>query len=401
MYPDNGGFNVPLTAASTAMWEASSADEWAALAAQATLSHQAPPYLHVGPTVPSLFPSLAGSLASRPYFDRTIILAAEALRIPPVSHSPSPAFSPPQPQPQQISLRGQRSQRGGNGGASQTGTGSGDDPATASCLALVASFPDCPVADAYAALRHTPLLELLAVSGDTWVFAQKVVSRTSFLEHKRRLKAWTARRHAVVATVMAARCIAGFLRLGRQDAGDGGLDHMGQAGAAVVGDISDYWAVYTSALIIWAAAVYRDRRTTGDATTAAAGSGSPPQPQAHHYHPYSQRQRRRQPAGGRSQGGNHVVGEDGGDDEDEDDDHVQGDGDDNDSATWWLLRVAALATESIDEGTAWRYKPGAKAVLRFVRRWLQDEAAGSRCGLLNDAVTNLRNLDEREAWPWF
>ncbi|KAK1828153.1 putative transcription factor TDA9 [Podospora conica] len=102
---------------------------------------------------------------------------------------------------------------------------------------IAALFRACPVANTYLALHHTPLRDLLAVGGDSWVFAKKVVSETSFAEHQRRLRVWVdAGAGAARATVYAARAIVGFV-----DRGEG-----------VDGDLSDYWALYVCALICWA-----------------------------------------------------------------------------------------------------------------------------------------------------
>lgn len=102
---------------------------------------------------------------------------------------------------------------------------------------IASLFRACPIANTYLALHHTPLRDLLAVGGDSWVFAKKVVSETSFAEHQRRLRAWVdGGKGAAKATVYAARAIVRF-----RDRGEG-----------VDGDLSDYWALYVCALICWA-----------------------------------------------------------------------------------------------------------------------------------------------------
>ena len=101
-------------------------------------------------------------------------------------------------------------------------------------------FPSNPTSLAYAALRVTPLLPLLAVSGETWIFAQKITSKHTFVSHKRRLQAWVISRACVIAAKWAARALLKFI-------GDGpGWQE------SCTEDISAYWIVYICVLILWA-----------------------------------------------------------------------------------------------------------------------------------------------------
>ncbi|KAK4142068.1 uncharacterized protein C8A04DRAFT_13522 [Dichotomopilus funicola] len=128
-------------------------------------------------------------------------------------------------------------------------------------------FPTCPIGQTYLALHHTPLRDLLAVSGDSWVFSQKGIPEASFLEHRKRLRAWVGAamsgKSVIRATVHAARAILGFM---------GHLPSAQQQNSSYYGyeeqlpdyeslslsfsswniNISDYWAMYVCALICWA-----------------------------------------------------------------------------------------------------------------------------------------------------
>jgi hypothetical protein len=104
-------------------------------------------------------------------------------------------------------------------------------------------FPASPTAATYLALHHTPLHDLLAVSGDTFIFMHKVLPATTFLAHQRRLKAWaTGPSAAAQATLHAARAILLFLERKAKS----------PAAAPWMEDLADYWALYVCALVIWA-----------------------------------------------------------------------------------------------------------------------------------------------------
>jgi hypothetical protein len=86
------------------------------------------------------------------------------------------------------------------------------------------------------ALHYTPLYDLLAIAGDTWVFAQKITPPSKFHSAQSRLKTWSSSLAAAAATQHACRILSSTLS---QPAN-------GTAG------ISDYWSLYVAALICWA-----------------------------------------------------------------------------------------------------------------------------------------------------
>lgn len=105
-------------------------------------------------------------------------------------------------------------------------------------------FPDSPTALAYAALRATPLLALLAVSGDSWLFAHKVVHRGSFVGYKRRVRAWASSSACGVAARLAARALLGLISPSSVE--------VDQNEEPWMCEISGYWTVYVCCLILWA-----------------------------------------------------------------------------------------------------------------------------------------------------
>lgn len=212
-------------------------------------------------------------------------------------------------------------------------------------------FPNNPTANAYLALHHTPLHDLLAVSGDSWVFSQKVLHPTSFLEHQKRLKVW-AEQHlrgsqikpssssaagedtpftmsAAKATVFAARALVAFL-----SPSDNGVSPWQMAG------ISDYWALYVCALICWAFG-HRTLRGNYSSRTSSTNDGE---------------------------------------------------------ALAWLHMVAAMRPEDVSRVRGRREVIG---VVGLVRRRLEVDCVGGRSRLYVDAVGVLRKLEEGVNWKWF
>lgn len=104
-------------------------------------------------------------------------------------------------------------------------------------------FPESPQKLTYLALYNTPLYSLLAVSGDTWVFAQKITPPSEFFEAQFRLKKWSVSFTAAQATYHACQVLSQALSQPLSVSSD---DHI------KTGHISDYWSLYVCALICWA-----------------------------------------------------------------------------------------------------------------------------------------------------
>ncbi|PVH80575.1 hypothetical protein DL98DRAFT_187095 [Cadophora sp. DSE1049] len=106
-------------------------------------------------------------------------------------------------------------------------------------------FPSTPLAHSYMALYHTPLHSLLAVAGDTWVFAQKISPPSAFQAAQSKLKAWSTSLAAAQATHHACELLAQTLSQPLTFSSDGSM-------TSPLSSITDYWALYVSALICWA-----------------------------------------------------------------------------------------------------------------------------------------------------
>jgi len=114
---------------------------------------------------------------------------------------------------------------------------------------LGAIFPNIPLVDTYLALHYTPLHDLLAIAGDTWVFARKITPPSAFHAAQLRLKTWSMSLAAAAATKHACHLLQNAL------ASESGPRLVDQPGEPYTGGqycISDYWAIYVSALICWA-----------------------------------------------------------------------------------------------------------------------------------------------------
>lgn len=117
-----------------------------------------------------------------------------------------------------------------------------------SVLNLRGIFPNFPMAHAFLSLHYTPLYDLLAVAGDTWVFARKITPPSAFPEAQRRLKEWSSSLAAAVATQYACE----YLRMALSTPYTPSTDDQVQSYTGNSFCISDYWPLYTSALICWA-----------------------------------------------------------------------------------------------------------------------------------------------------
>lgn len=441
------GFPIPLTERSMALWAAESADEWAALA-DGDPEAAGPAFL---PDPRSL---TVESISGRPPFDHAILLAAEALRLAASPEATTPTQMPPTPQSAMHmdvdSVGGSSVMTPVTPLSATTASAAVSATSALAVTSLSTLFATCPVANAYLALHHTPLHDLLAVSGDSWVFSQKILQPTSFLEHQKRLKEWASggsgsgsgsgsrlgphhRRSlstsasppstdALMATRFAARSLVCFLDSGvrppEQVHGDGGGSGQDQRQCAArrgrMDDIGDYWAIYVCALIIWAVG-HRERRSRSISMSAAAPvraptviSSSPSSSSSSSSSAATVTAETAAAAGGaesstsstaNSQNSQHrpqagITGPDNGGRR-----ATLATATSDAEALAWLRHVAALTRpEDIAEA---RSAPGAAAVVGLVRRHLDNASSGQRGRLFVDAVRVLRKLDEGLNWKWF
>jgi hypothetical protein len=105
-------------------------------------------------------------------------------------------------------------------------------------------FPSAPWIHIYLALYHTPLHDLLAIAGDTWVFGKKITPPSAFHSAQSRLKAWCSSPNAAAATHHACRHLTYLLTQPY-------TPRTSSPGPSF-SFLSDYWAYYVSALICWA-----------------------------------------------------------------------------------------------------------------------------------------------------
>ncbi|KAK5661675.1 hypothetical protein OQA88_9775 [Cercophora sp. LCS_1] len=366
---------VPLFGRSAALWNASSADEWAAVLAS-----------DPGAGIPAFAPPLeqltAGDIMSQMPYDRLAILGIEMLRLP--QRQPSAAAS--------VSAHGSPVPEQGGPTQMRLHDGRHQDTVRESLALDVEEristlFAGCPIANTYLALHHTPLHDLLAVGGDSWVFSQKVLPATSFIEHQKRLKSWAEQHtrpsapssstavsglNAAKATVYAARAIIGFLERG-YSVSTPPVDR-GMPSSPWSTDLSDYWALYVCALICWAFS-HRARAAvpTPDGRHAHQRSSSEGSLHHHNHHHHPNQASRLLSAA-----------------------TVQAD----EEALTWLRMVAAENTH-IEDVVRSRGRHEAAGVVGLVKRWLESDCIGGRSRLYVDAVGVLRKLDEGANWKWF
>ncbi|KAI8962899.1 hypothetical protein F5Y11DRAFT_175836 [Daldinia sp. FL1419] len=328
---------IPLIRPTEDLWAAQSPEEWE------TLLDTKP--ANFGPLSYSGEDLTAEQVMNARYLDRAVFLTAEALRLPKRSNASILDFSV---------------------GVDLTST-----------ERISRLFPGSAVGNTYLALHYTPLHDLLAVSGDTWLFSKKVASFEAFQQHKKRLQIWCGSPCATVAAGFAAKALLAFL--------DGTEFRNPNISNTTVSsdpedqdevrdfdkswnmlDISDYWAVYVCALICWALG---HRSIVRNTSMTYYGSGSDSTSSNHDHH------------NNNNDSSNANAGEAG--------EH---------EAMRWLKTVAGGPTPN---GARSRCRWESMGVISMVRRRLEDEAVGAKSRLLVDATWTLKKLEERADQKWF
>ncbi|KAI1633463.1 hypothetical protein F4809DRAFT_584278 [Biscogniauxia mediterranea] len=163
---------IPLTRRSKDLWDARTSEEWE------TVITSTPPDLEPA-TLSEEVNLTPERVATAPPLDRAVFLASEMLRL------------PRRPSPTALDLSA--------------------DLNLASTERISQLFPGSAVANTYLALHYTPLHDLLAVSGDSWLFSQKELDSQKFQQRQKRLKLWSGSPHAGAAAGFAAKALLAFL----------------------------------------------------------------------------------------------------------------------------------------------------------------------------------------------
>jgi hypothetical protein len=114
---------------------------------------------------------------------------------------------------------------------------------------LIQEFNFNPKTEAFLFFYHTPLQDLLAISGDTWVFSRKITPASAFHASQFRLKTWSVSLAGAAATQHACRVLKAELlqQFHRSAVRDPSEQELGLEGC-----ISDYWVLYIATLVCWA-----------------------------------------------------------------------------------------------------------------------------------------------------
>ncbi|KAJ2903564.1 hypothetical protein MKZ38_009689 [Zalerion maritima] len=256
---------IPLTRPTAPLWECPDEPTWKTLLdSNARLRHVVKAESEVVPSVQSIDPIRAAEVECLP-FDGCLIAVAEAFSLCPEPNTPSEGQLP-----QSLPVFGEQLDVGKlssnassvslSSSASQSTLASddefGDDESPEDALQMAREieemtqlantanyqllFPNNPTSLTYAALRVTPLLALLSVSGNTFLFARKITNQKTFVARRRKLRAWANSRGCGVAAKWAAKALLELL--------DEGRDRK----ESWAHEISGYWMVYVCVLILWA-----------------------------------------------------------------------------------------------------------------------------------------------------
>ncbi|KAI1438467.1 hypothetical protein GGR50DRAFT_640079 [Xylaria sp. CBS 124048] len=299
--------SVPLTKSTQRLWSAHDSVEW-----EAIYSSDPPQLDSVCSTDGEINTDV---VANAPPFDRTIYLALETTRLP--RRSPASILD--------------------------VSAGINTGPTKQICDL----FSGFAVAQTYLALHHTPLRDLLAVSGDSWLFSRKILDPEDFQRRKANVKTWSSSVYAEVAFTFAAKALVIFLDTNDNATPDSqSLTGRNQPGEWNTSDISDYWALYVCALICWSLGHRAARDTT--VRESSRGSGASTTSSARDMAEHEARQ--------------------------------------------WLGMVASSSPESGMQNV--RRRRESLGVVALVRKRLERENVGGKNKLLIDAVRVLKTLEE-------
>lgn len=327
---------IPLTGHSDGLWAAASAIEWANIL-------KASPASNIRRFVPPPNTLTPDEVARYSCLDQMVILHAEASRL------PHRQFN--------CSTNDFDDQNGFTADDLRTPTTASYNQSFSSpnseerLLHLFSMTTVPPGPSIYLALYHTPLHDLLAVSGDSWVFSQKVIGASTFSENQKRLRAWAEGRTSSKSPSTQQQPSAGSLEgmscaQATCHAARALLDFLGgdELATPQAGCISNYWGMYVCALIIWA---------FGHKAARSSSSTSPqkaPLPE--------------------------------------------------DEAISWLQSVACI--QRPEDATRMKHRREASAgVVSLVKRRLHADCVGPRSQLYVDAVGVLKKLEEGVNWRWF
>lgn len=327
---------IPLTGHSDGLWAAASAIEWANIL-------ETSPAANIPRFVPPPNTLTPDEVARHSCLDQVAILHAEASRLPRRQYNCSSNDLDDQNSFSADDLRTPTT-----ASYNQSFNGAYSEERLVHLFSMTTIPPGPSI---YLALHHTPLHDLLAVSGDSWVFSQKVLGASTFSENQKRLRAWAEGRppskspstqqqasagslegmSCAQATCHAARALLNFL------GGDG-------TGTPQAGCISNYWGMYVCALIIWA---FGHRAARSSSSTSPQKTPLP-----------------------------------------------------EDEAISWLQSVACI--QRPEDATRMKHRREASAgVVSLVKRRLHADCVGPRSQLYVDAVGVLKKLEEGVNWRWF
>jgi hypothetical protein len=207
-------------------------------------------------------------------------------------------------------------------------------------------FPTLPIANTYLALHFTPLHDLLAVSGDTWRFAKKMLKADEFKQAQISVRSWSSSVHAGAASIFAAKALLAFLDTNDNDMlnNQTWTENWQRGMEWNRSNISDYWALYVCALVCWAPD-HRRRRAAGSSANSDLSFNL-------------------------AAGGNNQVEQE---------------------AKGWLKMVASSSAEDVMQNVRGRRK--VLGVIPMVRKRLEDEVVGCKSKLLVDSVRVLKDLE--------
>ncbi|TVY45046.1 hypothetical protein LOCC1_G004243 [Lachnellula occidentalis] len=217
-------------------------------------------------------------------------------------------------------------------------------------------FPTSSLALTYLALNHTPLHDLLAIAGDTWIFGKKITPPSAFTDASQRLKIWSSSIAAAQATLHACRVLSLTLNC-----------HPSC--------ITDYWSVYVSVLICWAFGHRFQTSISISISTGGNNSGSG--------------------TISRSNSSSALSAMD------DDGSQVQSADDVQLKARTYIEGMLALGVEDLLGNQTASLKGDTSGVIAAARQRLELESVGGTCSLLVDCIGVLCKISKSGKGKWF
>jgi len=218
---------------------------------------------------------------------------------------------------------------------------------------LIGVFSHNAKTNAFLLFYHTPLQDLLAIAGDTWVFSRKITPPSAFHKAQSCLRIWSSSLAAAAAAQHACRILKDEMS---QQFPRSAMQAPSDQSPGLGGCISDYWVLYIAALVCWAFG-HRYQSSSGGSTFSCTSDSD------------------------------SAI-------------DVTSAGYTEMRATEYLTTMLDFSIEELLTSKA-SVKMESSGVIQLAKLWLEKESEGSSSGMLLDAIRCLNKVAQGGGCKWF